>query len=303
MNTISIITIAAVGIMSGYATYLINQQKNKLSILHGIVIAAAVGTITGLIGGYLTGVLSEDAFLASGVGTIIGFILGFLAGQPNGILSILSGSVSGLMGGVAGALFGISLKDQNPFLMLVILLIFYVIILAFVILFIKVETNEQFTLDTQAFSPFVTISAGVVLLSMFLFLYSSDIIKAPSTTASAQTQETTQTNGSDDQGKTASPDTELDVTKETAPTVKMEVTPTGYSPNVIHVKKGVPVKLEVHNPLENSCLSTLNMPDFGLSNINLKTGTTNLSFTPSAEGEYTFSCGMNMFKGKIIVED
>jgi plastocyanin len=169
-------------------------------------------------------------------------------------------------------------------------------------LFTKIETNDKLTLDTLALSPFVVISAGVVLLSMFLFLYSSDIIKAPSTTAAAQTQETQKANSSDS-GTTAAPDTELDATKETAPVVKMEVTPTGYSPNVIRVKKGAAVKLAVHNPLENSCLSTLNMPDFGLNNINLKTGTTNLSFTPTSAGEYTFSCGMNMFKGKIIVED
>ncbi len=82
----------------------------------------------------------------------------------------------------------------------------------------------------------------------------------------------------------------------------MEVTPTGYSPNVIRVKKGVQVELEIHNPLENSCLSTLSMPDFNINNVNLKVGTTTLTFTPSSMGEYTFSCGMNMFNGKIIVE-
>jgi len=82
----------------------------------------------------------------------------------------------------------------------------------------------------------------------------------------------------------------------------MEVTPTGYSPNVIRVKKGVKVELEIHNPLENSCLSTLSMPDFNINNVNLKVGTTTLTFTPSNMGEYTFSCGMNMFHGKIIVE-
>ncbi len=302
MNTISIITIGAVGLLSGYAIFLVNQQKHKFSSLPGMVIATAIGTITGLIGGYLTGVLSEDLFLASGIGTIVGFMFGFLTGQPSGILPILSGSVSGLMSGIVGAVFGISLKSQNPFLMLVILLVFYVIILGFVILFIKVESNEKLALDTQALSPFVIISAGVVLLSMFLFLYSSDIIKAPSLTAAAQAQET-QTADSNNQRNSASADTVLDVTKKTAPVIKMEVTPTGYTPNVIHVKKGVPVKLDIHNPLENSCLSTLNMPDFNLNNINLKVGTTNLSFTPSAAGEYTFSCGMDMYKGKIIVEN
>lgn len=305
MNIISIITIVIVGLMSGYSIFLVNQHKNKFTTLHGIIIAMTVAAMTGFVSGDLVGILSEDLFLSCGIGIIIGFITGFLAGQPIGIMPILSGSVSGLISGVMGAVLGISIKSENPFLMLIIILVFYVIVLGLVILFSFVETNEKLTIDTQAISPFVVISAGVVCLSLFLFLYSSDIIKVSSPTATAQAQENeiaSNTNTTNSTKNTVNKDTEVDVTKETSPTIKMEVTATGYSPNIIKVKKGEPVKIEVHNPLENSCLSTFNMPDFDINNVNLKVGTTNLSFTPTASGEYTFSCGMNMFGGKIIVE-
>jgi heme/copper-type cytochrome/quinol oxidase subunit 2 len=283
------------------------MQKKKLKNLHGIVIALATAVMTGMVSGYLLGILSEDLFLACGVGVIIGFMIGFMAGQPIGIMPILVGSITGFMSGIIGAILGVSIKTENPFLFLIILLVFYIIVLGFVILFVRVEANEKLMLDTQAISPFVILSAAIVLLSSFLFLYSSDIIKVSDTAATAQAQakeagnNTTNAGNSNSSGSPASV-TEVDATKESASKIKMEVTPTGYSPNLILVKKGVPVEIEVHNPLENSCLSTFNMPDFNINNVNLKVGTTTLTFTPSNTGEYTFSCGMNMYGGKVIVK-
>ncbi|MCL6573672.1 MAG: cupredoxin domain-containing protein, partial [Bacillus sp. (in: Bacteria)] len=67
--------------------------------------------------------------------------------------------------------------------------------------------------------------------------------------------------------------------------------------------KGVPVELEIENPFDSSnCLTTFMIPDFNINNVFLEIGTTNFSFTPDKTGEYTFSCGMQMFKGTIIVE-
>ncbi|WML52793.1 cupredoxin domain-containing protein [Neobacillus sp. PS3-12] len=308
MNTITFITIAAVFIISAYVIYQVVLHKEKLTNLNGVVIAMTTASMTGIISSYLIGVLSEDLFLACGAGMIIGFTIGFLGGQPVGIMPILLGSSSGFMGGIAGALLGVSVKTENPYLLMLIILIFYVILLSLVILFIHVLANKKLTLDTRTISPFAILSAGVVLLSLFFFLFSSDIINTNDTAATSQAQ-TVQSNGENSNTSTANNSTkdstasiEADVTKETVPKVKMEVTQTGYSPNVIRVKKGVPVELDVHNPLENSCLSILNMPDFNMNNVNLKVGTTTLTFTPSNSGEYTFSCGMDMFKGKIIVE-
>jgi plastocyanin len=279
--------------MTSYSIYLIYREKNKISSQSGMMISTSVAMMAGLLSGFLIGVYSGDMFLSSGVTMIIGFIIGFLAGQPIGLMAILNGAVAGLISGLMGAMLGVLLQFTTPAIMLGILLTLYVVVIGLVILFIIVETNDKFSLDTQSISPFAILSAGVVLLSLFLFVYSSDIVKIPGKDVSAQ-QQTTNTQ--------QTTKTEIDVTNEGSPKVKMKVTPTGYSPNVIRVKKGVPVELEIDNPLENSCLSTFTMPDFNINNVNLKVGTTNLSFTPDKTGEYTFSCGMQMFKGTIIVE-
>jgi heme/copper-type cytochrome/quinol oxidase subunit 2 len=297
MNIISIFAIAVVLCMTGYALFLIYRHKDSLAIMAGMKIAMAIAVMTGFITGYLIGMLNGDLFLSSGMGMITGFIIGILAGQPKGIIAMLDGAVSGFIGGIIGALLGIFLIIESPYIMLGIILILYIIILGIVILFIKVETDVSLSFDTKAISPFAIISAGVVFISLFMFLYSSDYIKISSSETTAQTK-TNEANANKSEQIT-----KIDVTKDTAPKIKMEVTPTGYTPNEIHVKKGVPVVLEIHNPLKDSCLSTFTMPDFNINNVNLAVNeTTKLTFTPSKTGEYTFSCGMNMYGGKIIVE-
>jgi plastocyanin len=292
MFILSIFTIVIMSLLTGYSVFLLHRKKNKLANFSGTIVVIVLTMMGGLLSGYISGILSGELFFPVGLGTLIGFVLGFIAGQPFGILAILCGSVFGIISGMIGALLGAILQFDNPTIMLGILLGLYVIILGLVILYIIVDTNGKLSLDTQGISPFNIFSAGLVLIALFLFLYSSDFVKIPGQAAAAQTQET----------NTPPAQTELDITDETNPKIDMMVTPTGYSPNVIKVKKGVPVELNITNPGDNSCFSTFMMPDFNLNNVNLKAGTTKLTFTPHKEGEYTFTCGMNMFKGTIIVE-
>ncbi|MEH7094226.1 cupredoxin domain-containing protein [Neobacillus vireti] len=294
MNIFSIISAAFVAIGSGYSIYLVYRNKSKLNNTPGILVSMVIAVITGLLAGSIIGLVSGETFLTVGISMIIGFVVGFLAGHPVGILAILMGAISGLIGGINGAILGLFLQYINPTILLGILLGFYVVIIGFVIVYIHVTTNSKFTINTDELSPFAIIGGGIVLVSLFLFMYSSDIVNIPSKSAAAQTQ-TSQT--------TDTAKTEVDVSGDSAPKVQMLVTDKGYSPNVIRVKKGVPVELEITNPLDSSnCLSTFMIPDLNINNIKLKTGTTKLSFTSDKTGEYTFSCGMQMFKGKIIVE-
>jgi len=294
MYMLSIFTIVIMSLMTGSSIFLLHRNKNKLANLSGLVVVMVLTMMSGLLAGYISGILSGELFFPVGLSTLIGFILGFIAGQPVGILAILTGSATGVLSGIMGALLGAILQFDNPTIILGILLGVYVIILGLVLLFIIVDTNGKLTLDTKGISPFNIVSAGLVLIALFLFLYSSDLVKIPGESEAAQTQENTTTN--------SPKQTELNITKETNPKIEMMVTPTGYTPNVIKVKKGVPVELNITNPGDNSCFSTFMMPDFDLNNVNLKAGTTKLTFTPDKEGKYTFSCGMNMFKGTIIVE-
>jgi heme/copper-type cytochrome/quinol oxidase subunit 2 len=294
MYMLSIFTIVIMSLMTGSSIFLLHRNNNKLANLSGLVVVMVLTMMSGLLAGYISGILSGELFFPVGLGILIGFILGFIVGQPIGILAILTGSATGVVSGIMGALLGAILQFDNPTIILGILLGVYVIILGLVLLFIIVDTNGKLTLDTEGISPFNIFSAGLVLIALFLFLYSSDLVKIPGESEAAQTEE--------NNTSTSAKKTELDITKETNPKIEMMITPTGYTPNVIKVKNGVPVELNISNPGDNSCFSTFMMPEFDLNNVNLKAGTTKLTFTPDKEGEYTFSCGMNMFKGTVIVE-
>lgn len=298
MTILFMISAVVVAITTGYSLFLIYQYKGQISSAPGIIIGMSITAMTALLAGYMIGIYSGDMFLSTGASMIVGIIIGFLAGQPIGIMAILGSALAGIISGLIGTIVGVMLQFTSPAIMLCVLLALYAVIIGLAIAFLLVERDDKLSIDTRGISPFAIMAAGAVLLAAFLFLYSSDLVKIPGDQASTTSQ---QTQAQTQNSQTAA-NTEIDVTNESSPTIKMEVTQSGYTPNVIRVKKGVPVKLDIHNPLQGSCLSTISMPDFHLNNVNLKLGTTNLSFTPDKTGEYTFSCGMGMFKGTIIVE-
>ena len=186
MNIFAIISAIVVAIGTGYSIYSVYRHKNKLANTSGIMISMVIAVITGLLTGSIIGIISGEIFLVVGVSMIIGFVVGFLAGHPVGILAILMGSISGLMGGIIGAILGAFLQFINPTILLGILLGFYILIIGFVIMYIFVESNNKLSLDTQEISPFAIIAGGVVIVSLFLFMYSSDMVEIPGQSQTTQ---------------------------------------------------------------------------------------------------------------------
>jgi plastocyanin domain-containing protein len=76
-----------------------------------------------------------------------------------------------------------------------------------------------------------------------------------------------------------------------------------YSPDRIVVKRGVPVRLDFYRDETSSCTDTVVFGDFGISRPLPAYRTTPVEFTPDKTGEFTFNCGMNMVRGKLIVEE
>ena len=77
----------------------------------------------------------------------------------------------------------------------------------------------------------------------------------------------------------------------------------GYSPDTIVVQKGRPVRLNFDREETASCSDTVVFGDFGIARPLPAFKTTPVEFTPNKIGEFTFTCGMNMLRGKLIVEE
>jgi plastocyanin domain-containing protein len=76
----------------------------------------------------------------------------------------------------------------------------------------------------------------------------------------------------------------------------------GYSPDVIVVKKDMPVRLNFYRDETSSRSEQVVFGDFGIARELPAFKTTTVEFTPDKTGEFIFACGMNMLRGKLIVE-
>ena len=77
----------------------------------------------------------------------------------------------------------------------------------------------------------------------------------------------------------------------------------GYSPDVLVVKAGQPVRLNFNRQESASCSEMVLFPDFDKSAKLPEGEIVPIEFTPEKPGEYDFQCQMGMFHGKLIVEE
>lgn len=82
--------------------------------------------------------------------------------------------------------------------------------------------------------------------------------------------------------------------------VKMNLTYNGYEPNVLYVKKGIPVRWIITAKQISGCTNEIILHDYDIRKT-LKIGENIIEFTPTQTGEIKFSCWMRMVWGKFIV--
>jgi plastocyanin domain-containing protein len=76
----------------------------------------------------------------------------------------------------------------------------------------------------------------------------------------------------------------------------------GYQPAAILVKAGQPLRLNFTRREASLCGEEVVLPDFGKRAHLPEDKTVSIEITPQMPGEYGFACGMNMYKGKLIVK-
>ncbi|MBT2395996.1 heavy metal translocating P-type ATPase [Streptomyces sp. ISL-100] len=76
----------------------------------------------------------------------------------------------------------------------------------------------------------------------------------------------------------------------------------GYSPDLIRVRQGMPVRLVFDRHESGECTSRVVFPDFGLTKSIPAFGKATAEFVPDKAGRFGFACGMNMVHGTLEVE-
>ncbi len=84
-------------------------------------------------------------------------------------------------------------------------------------------------------------------------------------------------------------------------TARILIREDGYSRNSLSLRKGVPARITFLRQTDATCATEIVIPAYGI-NRNLPLGrAVVVTFTPKRSGEFTFTCGMNMMRGKLIV--
>ena len=76
----------------------------------------------------------------------------------------------------------------------------------------------------------------------------------------------------------------------------------GYTPDVIVVQHGKPVRLNFRREETASCSEMVVLSDFGKSAMLPQGEIVPVEFLPEKPGEYEFSCQMGMLRGRLVVE-
>ena len=76
----------------------------------------------------------------------------------------------------------------------------------------------------------------------------------------------------------------------------------GYTPASIVLKKGAVTKITFLRKDPSACLEEVVLSDFNIRKTLPLHQPVTVEVTPHQTGEFPFSCGMNMFHGKIIVK-
>lgn len=76
----------------------------------------------------------------------------------------------------------------------------------------------------------------------------------------------------------------------------------GYQPAAIVVKAGQPLRLNFTRREASLCGEEVVLPDFGKRAHLPENRTVAVEIVPNERGEYEFTCGMNMYRGKLVVE-
>ena len=80
------------------------------------------------------------------------------------------------------------------------------------------------------------------------------------------------------------------------------MTEKGYQPESFKLKQGVPARVTFVRKVEATCGSEIVLADYNIKRELPFNQPVTVEFTPSKSGTIIFACGMDMLRGKILVQ-
>lgn len=105
-------------------------------------------------------------------------------------------------------------------------------------------------------------------------------------------------------GSATSAQTKKGQSKQTTKTqtAKVVLTENGYQPGSFKLKKGVPARVTFLRQTDEGCGTEIALPEYNIRRALPLNKPVTVAFTPAKTGEFNFTCGMGMLRGKILVQ-
>lgn len=99
------------------------------------------------------------------------------------------------------------------------------------------------------------------------------------------------------------PDTEVIAAKMDGGYQTIAITASGgYTPQKVLLQKDIPARLVFTRKDASSCLEEIVLPDFGIQKKLPVNEPVTIEVKPDKAGRFTYSCGMHMFFGEVVVK-
>lgn len=299
MNSYLIMFVLLFAVLIAATSYVWKRRK-YIDEMHGMMVGMTFGMMAGLMTATLFLIPTGNFLYGCIIGSIVGLAFGMPLGRLGGHLGVMEGVMAGPMGGFMGAMLGQMIRPFNiEIFMPFFTFIFLLTMLGFSyavhcgVSCCSGQKKESKKLS-NGFITWWTMACVVLLGASVVLPFVVAEAVSPSSSSRANLPAYLQ-----------------QITKETEATavqkdgyqeVNMNIENSLYVPNVLIVKKGIPLRINVHATDTAGCGSEIVVPDFKLRRIIPAGSDGVIELMPGKEGTFKFHCSMDMAKGKIIVQ-
>ena len=100
---------------------------------------------------------------------------------------------------------------------------------------------------------------------------------------------------------TSPPDSQGQTKRSRSQAARVVIGAYGYEPASIRLKRGIPARVTFLRTTDSTCATEVVFADYGIRRDLPLNQAVTVTFTPRKAGEFSFTCGMNMHRGKLIV--
>jgi hypothetical protein len=272
-------------VVTVYFIFVIYQRRKKLTLMAGMMIAMTIGMMVSITLGVLIGVFfNHDLTKSTILAVVVGMIAGYSAGRPISLMAAMDGMLAGIMGGMMGAMLGVMLVI--PTTMIWFINIIFVAVMVVLRQLIGEETGTAKKEENEVKRPFfgiVGMMVGLITLTAVLFVVKTDYLGV---------------NQANSNGAGGHSSTHAEITGDVQEAT-IHVSSSGYSPQNIELKAGVPAKINFKTEKDAGCVQQVVSKELGMNNMLEAEKDNYIVLKDIKRGTYPYPGGMGSYGGTI----